>query len=289
MGSPPGYRILKNFRLQSTAVREFLAEFFGTFILILYGDAAFAGTILEGKELDVFGITWAWGVGVILGVTVAGGISGGHIHPGVTVAFASVGKLPWRKVPHYMLGQHLGGFLAAAVLYFTFYDAFHIFDPEFTVVGENKTALVFATYPREGISIWNCFFGEVVAGGLVMFTVMAIVDRKNLNIPKYLYPVFIGFMIQVTAQTFGLNCMAPINPARDFPTRVFTAIAGWGAETFSIRNYAYWWIGIVGPHLGCIIGAWFYLLAIELHWPEEDDLEDAREMTATAESKGRAR
>ena len=46
---------------------------------------------------------------------------GGHIHPGVTVAFATVGKLPWRKVPHYVLGQHLGGFFAAAVLYFTYY------------------------------------------------------------------------------------------------------------------------------------------------------------------------
>ncbi|PRD34620.1 UNVERIFIED_CONTAM: Aquaporin-9 [Trichonephila clavipes] len=82
-------------------------------------------------------------------------------------------------------------------------------------------------------SVNVCFiFSQLVVGFLLMFTVMAIVDSKNLNIPKYLWPVFIGFMIQVTAQTFGMNCMAPINPARDFPTRVFTAIAGWGGETF---------------------------------------------------------
>ncbi|XP_055945102.1 aquaporin-7-like isoform X1 [Argiope bruennichi] len=287
MASPPG--ILKKFRTRSPAVREFLSEFFGTFILIIYGNAAFASTILEGKGVpDVFGVTWAWGVGVILGITISGGVSGGHINPGVTVGFAAVGKFPWRKVPIYLLAQHLGGFFASVVLYFTFFDAFNNFDPEGTVIGETRSAWVFATYPREGIAIWNCFFGEIVAGGLLMFTVMGIVDSKNLNIPKYLWPVFIGFMIQVTAQVFGLNCMAPINPARDFPTRVFTAIAGWGAETFSIRNYGYWWIGIVGPHVGCIIGAWFYYLAIELHWPEEKEIEDG-DIPLSIEAKGRNR
>nr|XP_042906159.1 aquaporin-7-like [Parasteatoda tepidariorum] len=256
----------------------------------IYGDAAFATTILEGKGVpDVFGVTWAWGVGVILGVTTAGGISGGHINPGVTVGFAAVGKLPWRKVPHYLAGQHLGGFLASAVLYFTYYDAFMLYDPTRTVVGETRTAWVFATYPRDGISIFDCFFGELVAGGLLMFTVMAIVDSKNLNIPKYLWPIFIGFMIQTTAQTFGLNCMAPINPARDFPTRVFTAIAGWGKETFSIRNYGYWWIGLLGPHIGCIIGAWFYYLAIELHFPEEKQITDDVEIQLNEKNTERVR
>ncbi|KFM68993.1 Aquaporin-9, partial [Stegodyphus mimosarum] len=275
MSTPPGYRFLQKFKIQNSSIREFLAEFFGTFILILYGDSAFAGTILEGKGVpDVFGVTWVWGMGALLGITCAGGVSGGHIHPGVTVAFATVGKFPWRKVPHYVLGQHLGGFFAAVVVYFTFYDGFYVFDPMKTVVGENRTAWVFATYPREGISIWNCFFTELVVGFLVMFTVMGIVDTKNLKIPKFLYPLFIGFVIQATAQSFCMNCMAPLNPARDFPTRVFTAIAGWGKETFSIRSYGYWWIGLIGPHIGCIIGAWFYYLAIELHWPEDKSLED---------------
>lgn len=279
MAPLPASGILQKFKLRNQAAREFLAEFFGTFILIIYGNAAFAQTILEGKGVpDVFGVTWAWGVGVILGITASGGISGGHINPGVTVGFAAVGKFPWRKVPIYLIAQHLGGFFASVVLYFTYYDAFISFDPMRTVEGENRSAWVFATYPNPEISIWNCFFGELVAGGLLMFTVLAIVDSKNMNIPKYLWPVFIGFMIQTTAQVFGLNCMAPINPARDFPTRVFTAIAGWGKDTFAIRGYGYWWIGLLGPHLGCIIGAWFYVLAIELHWPEDTEQLEEREI-----------
>ncbi|XP_054724993.1 aquaporin-9-like [Uloborus diversus] len=270
-----GYQWIEKCRIRKPEVREFLSEFFGTLILILYGDLAFAGTILEGKGVpDVFGVTWAWGVGVILGITASGNISGGHINPAVTVAFAAVGKMPWSKVPWYLAGQHLAGFVASVAVFITYYDAFNAFDPERTVVGDTHTAWVFATYPRDTISIWNCFIAEVIAGILVMFTVMAIVDKRNLNIPKFLYPIFIGVMIQVTAQTFGLNCMAPINPARDFPTRIFTAIAGWGKETFSIRGYGYWWIGILGPHIGCILGGWLYYIGIEIHWPPEDKQED---------------
>ncbi|GFQ82591.1 aquaporin-9 [Trichonephila clavata] len=77
MASPPGYSLIKKLKTQNSYIREFFAEFFGTFILILYGNAAFASTILEGKGVpDVFGVTWAWGVGVILGITASGGISG---------------------------------------------------------------------------------------------------------------------------------------------------------------------------------------------------------------------
>ncbi|GIY60387.1 hypothetical protein CEXT_736012 [Caerostris extrusa] len=144
-------------------IKAMNCEMMSSLSLTFYGNAAFAATILEGKGVpDVFGVTWAWGVGVILGITASGGISG-HINPGVTVAFAAVGKFPWKKVPVYLLAQHLGGFFASAVLFFTYYDAFNNYDPERTVVGETRSAWVFATYPRDDIAIWNCFFGEIVA------------------------------------------------------------------------------------------------------------------------------
>ncbi|PRD34621.1 UNVERIFIED_CONTAM: glpF [Trichonephila clavipes] len=49
---------------------------------------------------------------------------GGHINPGVTVAFAAVGKFPWKKVPVYLLAQHLGGFVASVILYITYYGEY---------------------------------------------------------------------------------------------------------------------------------------------------------------------
>ncbi|WP_407809599.1 aquaporin, partial [Staphylococcus aureus] len=77
-----------------------------TFVLIIYGDAAFAVQVLEPEGItDVFAIVWGWGVAVMLGVVTAGGITGGHINPAVTFAFATLGKLPWIKVGVYIAAR----------------------------------------------------------------------------------------------------------------------------------------------------------------------------------------
>ena len=76
---------------------------------------------------------------MILGIVVSGGVSGGHLNPAVTVAVASVGKFPWRKVnnhsfhigfinshikvPHYLAAQYLGAFVASCVVFLVYWDA----------------------------------------------------------------------------------------------------------------------------------------------------------------------
>ncbi|GIY56377.1 aquaporin-9 [Caerostris extrusa] len=148
MASPPGYSLLKKFKTSNSYVREFLSEFFGTFILILYGNAAFAATILEGKGVpDVFGVTWAWGVGVILGITASGGISGGHINRSNS-CFRSYPVNSWKKVPVYLLAP---AFREVSLLLRSY--AFNNMI-EKTVVGETRSAWVFATYLE-----MTCHFG----------------------------------------------------------------------------------------------------------------------------------
>ncbi|KAG8195691.1 hypothetical protein JTE90_003833 [Oedothorax gibbosus] len=241
-------------------------------MLMLFGDAAFAQTILEGRHVDdVFAVVWAWGVAVMLGIATCGNVSGGHINPAVTLALATLGKFPWKKVAHYIVAQHLGAFVASAVLYFTYIDALNAYDPMRTTLGPNSTALIWATYPKPYVSIANCFLDQIVGTGLLMFTALACLDEKNMNFPKWLHPMMLGFMISAVAMCFGANCMAPLNPARDFATRCFTAVAGYGSIVFSHRNY--WWVGLFGPHVGAIIGGWIYYLGIELHWPETKEEE----------------
>ena len=70
---------------------------------------------------DFFSINWGWGVAVMLGVFVSGGVSGGHLNPAVTLAMALRKKLEWKKVPVYFLAQYLGAFLGAALVYFVYY------------------------------------------------------------------------------------------------------------------------------------------------------------------------
>lgn len=285
MGEVP-YAFLRNLIIRNQVVREFLAEFLGTFVLILMGDAAFAQTVLEGRKVeDVFAVVWAWGVAVMLGVAISGGVSGGHINPAVTVAFATLGKFPWRKVGHYVLAQHLGAFVASAVLFVEYKDALDHFDLNRTITGDTATAYIWATYPKPYVSLWNCFLDQIVGTGLLMLTALACIDSKNLDIPKWMHPIFLGFMISAMAMCFGANCMAPLNPARDFATRCFTAIAGYGGEVFSYRDY--WWVGLIGPHVGAIIGGWIYYLCVELHIPEkrdEDRIGERHELTVALNS-----
>ena len=104
---------------------ELLSELLGTFVLICFGDGVVAMAVAalnqSGRGTEIFDasgdwliIGWGWGFAVTFGVYVAGGISGAHINPAVTLAFAARRGFPWRKVPGYIAAQLVGAFLGAA-------------------------------------------------------------------------------------------------------------------------------------------------------------------------------
>src|SRR5881296_1614946 len=110
-----------------TILRELLAEFLGTFVLILLGTGVVAMVVLFPSRTPgelVHGgftnITLGWGLAVTMGCYVAGRISGAHINPAVTVALAVYRDFPWRKVGPYIGAQVLGAFLAAALVYWNY-------------------------------------------------------------------------------------------------------------------------------------------------------------------------
>lgn len=88
---------------------------------------------------------WGWGMALTAAIYVCGGVSGGHVNPAVTLGLASVGKLPFSKVPHYFLGQYLGAFVAAAITYAVYSDALYALDGDKLMV--NSTAGIFGTIP----------------------------------------------------------------------------------------------------------------------------------------------
>ena len=106
-------------RLQTDAKRGHMYVF--TLILQVFGDASVAQTVLSrGKSGTPISINFGWGLGVTFGIYTAGGVSGAHLNPAVTVAFACLGRLPWRKVPAFCLAQYLGAFSASACLYLVY-------------------------------------------------------------------------------------------------------------------------------------------------------------------------
>src|SRR6266567_6437263 len=255
---------------------EVIAEFFGTMVLILFGDgcvATFAlyGNIGANNAPTPFANSWpviifGWGFAVMLGIYVAGAISGAHINPAVTLALAATGRHPWGKVLPYWLAQVLGAFVAGGILYFVYQGALvHQLALNHLTIGDiaqgptfggNGLGFVFYTGHRAFVGTFGAFGDEFLGTALLLFLILTIVDARNQPVQANLNPLIIGFLIVAIGASFGLNTGYAINPARDFGPRLWMAIVSGGAS-FAQNNY-YFWIPIVAPLLGGVAGAFIY-------------------------------
>ncbi len=109
-----------------TLTHELMAEFFGTFLLILGGDGVVANVglapRLASQGYDWNTIVWGWGLSVMVAVYVAGGVSGAHINPAVTLALAVKRGFSWGKVLPYFVAQIAGAFVGALGVYLAYRD-----------------------------------------------------------------------------------------------------------------------------------------------------------------------
>lgn len=254
---------------------EMIAEFLGTFVLVLLGCAsvavAVAGLPGSGRQEDPFGaaswliVIFGWGFGVVFGVYVAGGISGAHINPAVTFAFAVRRAFPWIKVVPYMIAQVVGAFLAAALVYAVYSWAIDAFNAAAGVSRPQSldTFAIFATFPAEyyGGSWWGPFLDQIVGTAILVLLICALIDTRNVAPTSNLGPFMIGMVVTTIGLTFGPNAGYAINPARDFGPRLWTYLTGWGDISFpgTYETFSnYFWIPIVGPLVGGAIGALVY-------------------------------
>jgi glycerol uptake facilitator-like aquaporin len=90
-----------------------IAEFVGTFIVILIGDGAVAAAVMT-NQLDGWGVAMMWGLAVTFGIYVAGPVSGAHFNPAVTITMAVFRDFPRRRVVPFILSQIAGAFTGAA-------------------------------------------------------------------------------------------------------------------------------------------------------------------------------
>jgi MIP family channel proteins len=247
--------------------RELLAEFFGTFILIVFGVGVVAQVVLsKGGAGSTLSINIAWGLAVTMGCYVAAGVTGAHLNPAVTLALAVHRRFPWNKVLPYSLAQLAGAFIASAVVFVTYREALDAFDNGVRqVVGPLGTAGIWATYPQPFLSVFpGGFIDQVVGTALLVGVIFAITDTRNSPAPAGLAPVVVGLLVLLIGATYGFNSGYAINPARDLGPRLFTFVAGWGGDVFRAGN-GWWWVPIVAPCVGAILGAWLYDACIGSH------------------------
>jgi len=249
---------------------ELWAEFFGTMILILFGVGVVAQVVTtpDGSLGDHDSIAWAWGIGVILGIYVSGRLSGGHINPAVTIAFAVFEGFPWRKVGPYILAQTAGAFVAALIVRVVYADLIFKVDPD-----HSKTQKIFSTLPGngvEGVSIGTAFLDQVVGTAILLFVVCALVHARNNPPLSNLAPVVIGLLVVGIGMAWGANAGYAINPARDFGPRLASFITGYSTAWVDQNGIVYFWLPIIAPIIGGLIGTAGFKYLIARYIPEDE-------------------
>jgi aquaporin Z len=203
--------------------RRLFSELFGTFLLVVVGagapvvDAVSHGAIGRGAAVTAPGLT------VMTIILFMGTVSGAHLNPAVSIAFAARGDFPWRRVPGYILVQLLGATLAVLFL-----DAMF-----------GKVGMLGATVPGAGIDDGQALLMELVLTVGLVSVILGTASRSQNVGP--LSAVAVGGYIVVAGLWSSPISGASMNPARSF------------APDLVLGDFSHYWVYAVGPIAGGLI------------------------------------
>jgi len=166
----------------------------------------------------------------------------------------------------YSFVQLIGAFCGTAITYFGHLDDINKLDGG--IRSARTTAGLFTTFPAPHMTTVGSLFDQIIGTAILSGLIALITDRRH-RIPPAVQPAIIGSIMTMIAMTFGANGGFAINPARDLGPRLFTVCVGYGWEVFSADNF-YFWIPIVGPSIGALLGAFIYKGMIGLHGLDEE-------------------
>jgi glycerol uptake facilitator protein len=262
-----------------------LGEAFGTFLLVLFGCGSVHAAVLLGAHSGLWPVAIVWGLAIMLAIFTVDAISGAHINPAMTIAFATWGRHPWKRVLPYVVAQTLGAIAAAAVLFTLFSGFIAAKERDKGVVrgepGSVVTAMCYGEYfPNPGslasaVGLYDASahaalksqFGHDAAwlaeflGTMVLAAVVfALTDKRNVARPMAnLAPVFIGLTVTALISVLAPLTQACFNPARDFGPRLFAYFAGWGPVAIpGLSDVGWLTVYIVAPIAGAVAGGGFY-------------------------------
>lgn len=228
----------------------FLGEVIGTMLLIIFGGGVVAGCVLIKSKSQNGGwivITFGWGLGVAVAVYAVGSISGAHLNPAVTIALATIGSFAWADVPMYILAQMLGAFIGGVIVWLHYL-------PHWAATEDKGAKLaVFSTGPAIRSTGAN-LISEIIGTFILVLGILTIGANEFAH---GLNPLIVGFLIIVIGLSLGGTTGYAINPARDLGPRIahfLLPIAGKGDS-----DWSYSWIPVVGPVIGGVLAALFYV------------------------------
>jgi glycerol uptake facilitator protein len=207
-------------------------------------------------------------------VYVAARISGAHLNPAVTVALAVFRGFSWSKVLPYSIAQTLGAFVAALIVRWNYTEVLAAFDPGHTI----KSQFIFSTLPGNGalpVGTWGAFRDQIIGTAILMFLIVAVTDLRSSAPAANLAPLIIGFIVVAIGMAFGTDAGYAINPARDFGPRLASFFTGYGGAWRDQYGNFYFWVPIIAPLIGGVLGAGLYDVLVGRFLPIEEDEQDA--------------
>ncbi|MGH6612767.1 MIP family channel protein, partial [Sphingomonas sp.] len=250
---------------------ELISECIAVFIIIVLGNSSAAMLILYDPSpyaTSYFGLCIAWGLAVTIAIYVTGAVSGTHANPAVTLALVLFRGFSKRKALPYVAAQVVGAFLGAAVVYSMFHSVIDAYNATHGLTrAAGGAAGVFYTAPGPGISLLQAFWNEIVLTAILVLGIFAITEEFNTQAPMANSgALMIGLLVAAIGASAGNLEGWPINPARDFGPRLFGWMFGWGEAALPAAG-SYWWVPIVGPLIGGVVGGGAYCLLIRPYLP----------------------
>ncbi|MBI2301593.1 MAG: aquaporin family protein [Armatimonadetes bacterium] len=257
---------------------ELLAEVIGTYILCFFGPGAVAVAVLKGGLEGGWQVASVWGFAIALAIYAVGGVSGCHINPAVSIAMAVYrpAQFPRRKILPYIGAQMVGGMLAALTLAALFLPTCAAFEAAHSLTrgqaGSQLSGMWFASYFPNAelygtgadafrqVPVATAFAGELIGTAFLLFFVFALTDSTNPLSPAVsrLEPLFIGFTVAIVIAVLGPLTQAALNPARDLAPRIVEYFLGWGRIAIPGPRGCEWWLYLVAPICGGLVGAGIY-------------------------------
>ncbi|MCL1902612.1 MAG: aquaporin Z [Alphaproteobacteria bacterium] len=219
-------------------MRKLFAEFIGTFVLVLFGCGA---AILAGQYIGYTGISFAFGLAVMVMIYAVGPISGGHFNPAVSVGLCCAGKFEWKHLIPYIIFQCLGAIAAAGILYLIATG----------VAGGGIDVGGFAANTYSTYTLCAALLTEIVFTAVFVLIIIGVISKESVT-------SFAGAAIGLALAVIHLVTIpvtnTSVNPARSLSQALFAT------DPAAISQL---WVFWVAPIAGAILAALIWKIFLE--------------------------
>jgi len=189
-----------------------------------------------------FQIGLAFTIGIAFAIITCAPTSGGHFNPAITICFAIWQGFPWKKVPHYIISQIFGAFMAGLLLMGMYWPEIQTLKEEtlaagLPLVSSTGPASILCVFPNpDQTNLGYVFLLEFFVDSYIAIVIWACLDPANPFVSPTTAPFVIGLAYGVMVWGYA-NITISTNLARDLGTRLVAAIF-YGREAFTYMNYS---------------------------------------------------